>query len=68
MIESIDKPKHLHTHVHLCIANYMYNVSILYKEYRLSWPRNVSVKCIIRQSILSDHLSLSLSLSHTHIQ
>ena len=23
MIESIDKPKHLHTHVHLCIANFL---------------------------------------------
>ena len=23
MIESIDKPKHLHTQVHLCIANFL---------------------------------------------
>ena len=24
MIESIDKSKHLHTHVHLCIANFQH--------------------------------------------
>ena len=42
MIESIDKPKHLHTHVHLCIANLWY---ILY--FRMQFQYVIIVATIV---------------------
>ena len=56
MTESIDRPKHLHTHVHLCIANihvdWSMQVIIDYFECEITIYFQEATTCIVIVSLI----------------